>query len=330
MDPALIKALGQVALPPLVLGAIVALVAWWRSGRVSAPGAVAGRGADSAPYWAIPVFGVLAYLVLHPIALARVPWPMTSAQDRPIAAALVALVLAGLATRVRFPLPVRWVVRALAIGGVGAFITWRWLTERWSTLESATTLGGWLAAALLTWWALETLLHARPESAKSANSAGSTNGASAPLSPAQERARAMGSALVASAVAGAAAIALTIGYNTLSIGQLAGILATYMLGVAFAAMFRPRISLAFGTAHVVTLITQALLLAGIVTTSTPWERAYPWLIALVAVAGLGARLVVDRRTMPAWAKVGIVVAAAALVVAAAGGLAVANMPVSDY
>jgi hypothetical protein len=329
MDPALVKALAQVALPPLVLGAIVALAAWWRSGRVSAPSgdgtgantATLARGAARAHYWAIPVFGVVAYLVLHPIALARVPWPMTSAQDRPIVAALVALVLAALATRVRFPPLVRWIVRAIATGGVGALITWTWLSTRWSPLESATTLGGWLAATLLTWWALETLLHARPDGTKTT---------STPHSPAQERARAMGSALVASAVAGAAAIALTIGYNTLSIGQLAGILATYMLGVAFAAALRPRISLAFGTAHVVTLITQALLLAGIVTTSTPWERAYPWLIALVAVAGLGARLVVDRRAMPAWAKGGIVVAAAALVVAAAGGLAVANMPVSDY
>ncbi len=333
MDPATMKQLALVAVPPLVIGFFVALCAWWRAGRANVGRANVGRANGQAEgpagtlifrkaYWAIPLAAGLTYAIFQPVALSRLPWPMTSSQDRPIVAAIVATILAVLALAVRFNVWGRWAGRLFATAGVGAFIAWSPLTNRWSTQEALLTLGGFVVATLVTWWALERV-------------------ADSDLSkePKSRRSGGLSAALVGSAVAGAAANAMVITFSSLSLAQLAGILAMFMIGVAAAAVIRPRLSIGFGTAHVVALVTQSIVLAGMITTSTPFERAYPWLVALVAIAAVlvdevflkdgMARAGLPGR-LPTWVHGLARVLAAAAIVGVTMGLALANMPSFEY
>jgi len=334
MDPATMKQLALVAVPPLVIGFFVALCAWWRVGRANVGQAKVGRANGQAEgpdgtlifrkaYWAIPLAAGLTYAIFQPVALSRLPWPMTSSQDRPIVAAIVATILAVLALAVRFNVWGRWAGRLFATAGVGAFIAWSPLTNRWSTQEALLTLGGFVVATLVTWWALERV--ADSDLSKEPNESRRSGGFSA--------------AMVGSAVAGAAANAMVITFSSLSLAQLAGILAMFMIGVAAAAVIRPRLSIGFGTAHVVALVTQSIVLVGMITTSTPFERAYPWLVALVAIAAVlvdevflkdgMARAGLPRR-LPTWVHGLARVLAAAAIVGVTMGLALANMPSFEY
>lgn len=309
MDQALALRLAIIAIVGIVLGFGAALGAWWTRGRRGATG--------DGPYWALPLAAGLTYVLLHVAALGRSPWPMVSAQDRIPVAAIVAVVLAVLARRVRFPVGVRWAVRAVVVLGLGVFVAWRQVSETWTTSQSVINLGGFLGATLLTWWALERVTDHSPTAMDAGTSAD------------ESRPRAFGAALVCSAVAGASANAMAITFSSLSLAQLAGILATVMIGVAAATLLRPRVSLAFGMAHVVAVVTQAVLLVGLITTSTPLERVYPWLVAMVPTAAAVVDLVLATRGTP-WVRAIARVAAAALVVGAITGLAAANMPSFEY
>lgn len=308
MDQATAVRLVLIALGVLVVGFVCALAAWWNAGRWRE---VTRKG----PAWAIPLAGALTYMVAQPIIVSRIPWPMSSAQDRPLVAAAMALVLAMLARRLRFASPVRWVVRAFVVLAAGAFIAWRQVSGTWSATQSAVTLGGFVGATLLTWWMLERVTDAPAvTNAQIATSA-------------QARARGLSAALVASATAGAAANALILTFSSLSLAQMGGVLATFMIGVAGATLFRPRISLALGTAHVVAVVTQAMLLVGLITTDTPLERFYPWLVALVpgAAAAVDALLRTRADAKP-WTTSAARVAAAAIAVGAVTALAAMHMP----
>lgn len=319
MDQAMAIRLAIIAAVGVVIGFGAALAAWWKRGRGNAVNATGPTPAAAAigPIWAIPLAAGLAYLVLHVAVLARAPWPMVSAQDRIPIAAIAGLVLALLARRVRFGLALRWIVRAIVVLGVGAFIAWRQVNETWSASQSAINLGGFVGATLLTWWALERVTE-RPPTAATSNANASA-----------ARAQGVSAALVASAVAGGAANALAITYSSLSLAQLAGILATVMIGVAMACAIRPQISLAMGGAHVVALVTQAVLLVGIITTATAYERVYPWLVAAVPIAAVAVDMAMARRSK-AWIHAAARVIAAAIIVGAITGLAMANMPSFEY
>ncbi len=310
MDQAMAIRLAIIAAVGVVIGFVATLLAWWKHGRrdASADGA-------TGPAWGVPIAVGLGYLVLHVAVLGRAPWLMVSAQDRIAVAAIAALVLALLARRVRFGGVVRWIVRAVVVLGVGVFIAWRQVSGGWPASQSAMTLGGFVGATLLTWWALERVTDRPPTAA----------------TPAAARASGVSAALVASGVAGGAANAMAITYSSLSLAQLAGVVATIMIGVAAACVVRPRISLARGGAHVVAVVTHAVLLAGIITTATAYERVYPWLVAAVAIAACAADAATARKAKP-WVHAIARVAAAAIVVGAITGLALAHMPSfeSDY
>lgn len=322
MDQAMAIRLASIAAVGVVIGFGAALAAWWKRGRGDAVNATGGApdSAATGPIWAIPLAAGLAYLVLHVAVLSRAPWPMVSAQDRIPIAAIAGLVLALLARRVRFGLALRWIVRAIVVLGVGAFIAWRQVNETWSASQSAVNLGGFVGATLLTWWALERVTD-RPPTASTAATSNSNASAA--------RAQGVSAALVASAVAGGAANALAITYSSLSLAQLGGILATVMIGVAMACAIRPRTSLAMGGAHVVALVTQAVLLVGIITTATAYERVYPWLVAAVPMAAVAVDMAMARRNK-AWIHAAARVIAAAIIVGAITGLAMANMPSFEY
>lgn len=322
MDQAMAIRLAIIAGLGVAIGFAATFAAWWKRGRSDAGQTGQTDNEHAGPAWALPLTAGLAYLILHVAVLGRAPWPMTSAQDRVPVAAIAALVLAILARRVRFPVVVRWIVRALVVLVVGVFIAWRQVSETWSTSQSAITLGGFVGSTLLTWWALERVTDRPPTSSTSV-------GGTVPTTASAARANGVSAALVASAVAGAAANAMAITYSSLSLAQLAGILATVMIGVALACVLRPRISLAFGGAHVVAVVTQAVLLVGIITTATAYERVYPWLVAAVPIAAV----LVDAALAPrskAWVRAAARVVAAAIVVGAITGLAVANMPTFEY
>ena len=319
MDQAMAIRLAIIAIAGVVIGFGAMLVAWWKSGRAASE--------KVGPLWALPLIAGVAYIALHLATLGRSPWPLVGAQERIPVATLVAMVLALLATRVRFPVLVRWIVRGVVIAGVGVFIAWRQVSGAWPTSQSAMTIGGFVGATLLTWWALERVTD-RPPTATTNHTRTPT-----PTAPGKgtlpTRTSGISAALVASAVAGAAANALAITYSSLSLAQLAGILATVMIGVAMACAVRPRISLAMGGAHVVAVVTQAVLLAGIITTATPHERVYPWLVAAVPMAVVGVDAALAKRLKP-WMHAVVRVVAAAVIVGAITGLAAANMPSFEY
>lgn len=309
MDQAMAIRLAIIAIAGVVIGFGALLIAWWRSGRAT--------GEKVGPLWALPLIAGVAYVALHLATLGRSPWPMVGAQERIPVAALVGMTLALLATRVRFPVLVRWIVRGVVVAGLGVFIAWRQVSGAWPTSQSAMTIGGFVGATLLTWWALERVTD-RPTTPNA------TGNETLPA-----RVSGISAALVASAVAGAAANALAITYSSLSLAQLAGILATVMIGVAMACAVRPRILPAKGGTHVVAIVTQAVLLAGIITTATPHERVYPWLVAGVPMAVVGVDAALAKRLKPRMHAVARVIAAA-VIVGAITGLAAANMPSFGY
>lgn len=308
MDQAMAIRLAIIAISGVAIGFGATVAVWWKRGRRTE-----NDPQRDAPLWAVPLATGLAYLVLHFAVLGRSVWPMVSAQDRIPIAAIVGLVLALLARRVRFGVTLRWIVRAIVVLCLGAFIAWRQVNGVWSTSQSAMYLSGFVGAALLTWWALERVTD-HPPTAEAASAA---------------RASGVSTALVAGAVAGGAANALAITYSTLSLAQLAGILATVMIGVALACAIRPQVWLAQGVAHIVAVVTQAIMLVGIITTATPFERLYPWLVAAVPVAVIGVDAALQQRLKP-WIHGVARVIAAAIIVGAITGLAMANMPSFEY
>lgn len=301
MDQAMAIRLAIIAAAGVVIGFGGALAAWWKHGK--------GDASVSGPAWGVPLTVALGYLALHVAVLGRVPWTFVSAQDRIPIAAIAGLMLALLAKRVRFHGVVRWIVRAIVVAGVGMFIAWRQVNGSWTVGQSMVAIGSFVGATLLTWWALERITDHPPTGDSAA--ASRAGGASA--------------ALVASAVAGAAANALAITYSSLSLAQLAGVVATLMIGVALACGVRPRVSLAMGGAHVVAMVSQAVLLVGIITTATQYERVYPWLVAAVPIAVAGVDLVLAKRAKPIVRAIARVIVAA-MVVGGITGLALAHMP----
>jgi hypothetical protein len=282
MDPALINKLLMVALPSLAAGVVVFAPLWWRLNQRGAaldpirsitPDSTAGE-----PLWATPLVLGLLTAVMTQVIRERVSLVPHAGADWLLWVAVATGVLGGAAKLVRVGAGPRWLVRVALMLAVGWVVLRQPILNRFTTGQSALWLGGFVVWTGVALWALERVAH---------------------------RARGPAGPAVMAIFAGAASQLLVLGYASLSLGQVPSVLAAALVGIAAVAVWRPRLSLAFGGAEVPVVVCAASLLLGLFAASIDTGATKPFLWAgLLLLCPLAALLAdvppLARWTGPAW------------------------------
>jgi len=254
-------------------------------------------------WWRVPLLwavGVaLAYVAAHQQTEGWPAWPPVEAQDWLLVAALPGVLVVALVASMLRP-RWAWVIRAAAGLGLPPLLLQVYLTTHWSAGQSAwrfpllgiATAGLWLS------------LHAQAR-------------------PGEDRpARWLLAALAMAA--GAAGVVLLAAAESISLGQLAGALATILLGVWLASLFAGRSAEHIAIAAVVDVAW--VLLAGLLLIGHFYGTSIPWLALTIALAPqlgwIGAAPGVRRLRPSANAACRLAAVAIPLVVAA--GIAIAQ------
>lgn len=289
MDKALVLQLVQGVWPPLVVGLVVWAFAWLgRIGRAERAHATVKRNRDE-PYWVAPVLLGVASVVMHAVLFGGWKLAPVSAGDWRPHIALAAMVLGLIGAVLRPRAGRRWLARVVLLLGVGFVgsigrVAYLWKGEDFRT-EAAWSIPGavvWLGLfAIITcgvWWCLERVTER-------------TRGVSGP-------------GVMCAWTLGASQV-FAIGLSDLQPAQTCTVLAAALGAAIPVALWRPRLTLAFGGATVPVVVTAAVLLQsmlwGVGTTGEKWT--YVALLALAAILPLGAdfgplaRLPDAKRTM---------------------------------
>lgn len=280
MDMGPVLKVVEAAWPPVVAGLVVWPLAWLsRIGRADRAHAPVKRD-RAEPYWVAPVLLGLAAVVMHWILFHSIVGFPTSAADWRPHIAFIAMIVGMLGALTRARGGTRWVVRIAAIAlaghlGVIARVRHLWAGEAglsansWGVVEAVAWLGLFVLVTCAAWWCLE-------------RTTDRTRGVSGPA--------------VLCAWCFAASQVLSVGLSNLK-GSLGCVVLAGALAAAIPiALWRPRLTLAFGGATVPVIVCAAAIFQGMVWAESSGPDAisggvkalYVLLLLLAAVLPLAA------------------------------------------